>query len=174
MVSRNFSSSDSVLNDIKRSLDTAPFLGIDPNNHKVDYWRGGTHAPSHATLPYAAQATLQILNHPDIGKNQRIFLSPFQASQREIVAELEKVQGVKYQVADADDDQIVQDATAKWKTEGDVQAAYTLVAADILLPGHGSDFPTAKKTPILENVVSMPKLTLQDVIKAWYEAQNRS
>ena len=151
-----------------RALDLS-FISIDPKKHTAKYWCDGTHTPSNTTLPYVAQATLQILMHPELFKNQRVFLSPFQASQQEIVAELEKLQNVKYQISDANGDNIVKNAKSKWNSEQDAMAAGTLVSAGVLLPGFGADFATSKKTPILEDVVKMPALSLQAVIKAWVE-----
>jgi hypothetical protein len=149
-----------------RALDES-FIGIDPKKHTVEYWCEGIHSPSHTTLSYVAQATLQILKHSELFKNQRVFLSPFQASQREIVAELEKLQGVKYQDFDADSEKVVKNAKLEWETEANAVAAGTLVSAGVLLPGFGADFVSSKKTPILEEIVEMPSLTLKAVIKAW-------
>ncbi len=120
-------------------------------------------------MSYVAKATLQILKHPDLFRNQRVFLSPFQASQREIVAELEKAQNVKYKTWDADSNEIVTSAQSTWKTERDLMAAYTLVSAGVLLPGHGADFLTSRKAPLLEEMVEMPKMSLETVIKTWVE-----
>lgn len=149
-----------------RSLDEV-FIGIDPTSHSAQYWCNGTHTPSHTTLPYVAQAVLQILKHPDFFQNQRVFLSPFQASQREIVARLEKEQGVKYLANEDDSAKAVEDAKFKWRTEHDPTVVGTLVSAGVLLPGFGADFVTSKKSPILEELVEMPKLTLEEVIQDW-------
>ena len=98
-----------------------------------------------------------------------MFLSPFQASQREIVAELEKAQSVKYKTFDADSSNIVMNAQSKWKNEKDLTAAYTLVSAGVLLPKYGADFVSSGKAPLLEDMVEMPKLSLETLVKAWIE-----
>lgn len=155
------------------ALDTK-FLGIDPVAHTVQYWEGGSHTPSHTTLAYAAQAVADVLKHPDLGVNQRIFLSPFQASQREIVTELETQQGVEYTANHVEGHDDVEQAKVKWIRERDENAAYILVSAGILLPEYRSDFETAGKQPILEKLIEMRKLTLEDVVREWLIVKARS
>lgn len=151
-----------------RALDEI-FIGIDPMKHSAKYWSNGIHAPSLTTLPNVAQAVSQILKHPDIFKNQRVYLSPFQASQREIVAQPEKRQSVGYRAIEVDDVEPVEDANLKWKTKQDPMAVSTLIRAGVLLPGFGADFATSKKSPSLEELVEMPILTLEGVIETWVE-----
>lgn len=143
----------------------AKFIGVDPVAHTAQYWRDGTHRFSNTTLPYSAQATVQLMKNPEVGKNQRIFVSGFEASQQDIVAELEKQQGVKYDVSHEDADQIVAEAKSKWANEREASAPYTLIKASILLPEYKANFVSAGKKPILEELVEMPKLTLEGVVR---------
>lgn len=152
-----------------RALDTN-FIGIDPSSYAVSYWAGGAHTPSCTTLPYCAAATLALLARPDLGRNQRIFLCPFEASQQSIVSILERTQNVKYQTQMVDDGILIADAQRKWQEEKDVSATYTLIAAGVLHPEYRSDFATASKSPILERMVDMPELTLEGVVKDWIKA----
>ena len=145
-------------------------IDVDPFAHTVQYWRDGTHAPSITTLPYCAEATLQILKHTDIARNQRIFLSAFEASQRQVVAELEEQQQLKYTASHADEDRIVQEAKARWNSAKDENAAYTLVTPGVLLPEYKGNFVSSNKQPILEQIVEMPKLTLEVVVNEWVQA----
>ncbi|KAK3716653.1 hypothetical protein LTR37_006283 [Vermiconidia calcicola] len=146
------------------------FLDIFPIKHEVKYWQDGSHRPSLTTRAYGAQATLQLLKHPDVAKNQRVFLCPVEGSQREVVAELEKQQRVKYSVSHVDTESIVRGAQTKWESDRDVIAAYKLVAAGVLLPEYKADFASAGKQPILEQIVEMPKLTVEDIVREWVEA----
>ena len=148
------------------ALDTK-FLGIDPVGHTTQLWEDGTHEMSHTTLEYAAQAVIEMLKRPEIGVNQHVFLSPFQASQRQIVGELERQQRAEYTSAAVDGAAIIGKAKRKWLEEQDDTAAYTLVSAGILLPEYSSDFRTAVKQPILEELVDMRKFTLNDVVREW-------
>ena len=150
------------------------FLGIDTVAHTAQYWNDGSHAFSNTTLPYSAQATLQILKHPELFQNQRVFLSGVEASQRQIVAELERQkQGEKYTDTQVNGEQIVRDAQAQWSS-GDKNAAYTLVTAGILLPEYKANFATAGKKPILEEMVDIPKLTLEEVVRDYVNGAERN
>lgn len=124
---------------------------------------------SASTLPYCAQAVVRLFRHPEIAENQRVFLSPFEASQRQVVAELEKLQNVAYSNVDVDGSQVVRDAQAKWKGEKDMNAAFTLVKASILLPEYKAGFVSAGKHPVLEDLVGLPKLSVEDVVREWVE-----
>ena len=121
-----------------------------------------------STLAYAAKATLEALKHPEQTKNKRIFLSPFEASQSDVVARLEKLQGVKYSVATLPDD-IVEQTHAKIKA-GDEEAVYMTVTAGLFLEEYKSGSRTAGKSPIVEDFVDLPKLTLKQVVKEWVDA----
>lgn len=142
------------------------FLGIDTVNHTVAYWDRGTHKPTHTTLSYAAQGIVEILKHPDETKNKRVFMEAFTASQREIVAELEKQQGVKYEeLSPVNGAEAVEDAHHRWNKSKDFDAAITTVVAEILMEEYGANFVKAGKKPILEDFAVMPKVTLEDVVK---------
>ncbi|KAM0719499.1 hypothetical protein Q7P37_003628 [Cladosporium fusiforme] len=150
------------------------FLDIDPRAHTAQYWSDGTHRPSLTTRRYCAEATLQLLKNPHVAKNQRIFLSPIEASQQQIVAALEKLQGVRYAISIADTDKIVQDAQGRWEDDQEVTAAYRLVTAGVLLPKYKADFGTSGKIPILEQMLEMPRLSLQDTLNQWVESYSET
>lgn len=153
------------------------FLGIDPVEHTVAYWDGAYHAASHTTLSYAAQGVIECLKHPEETKNKRVFLEAFTASQREIVAELEKQQGVKYEELEpVDGKKTVEDAHQRWEASGqtDNDAVITTVVAGILMPEYHADFVQSGKKPMLEDLVQMPKVTLEDVVRTVVERQARA
>ncbi|KAK6396413.1 hypothetical protein LTR65_009497 [Meristemomyces frigidus] len=153
----------------------AQFLGIDPIKHSVQYWRDGTHEFSCTTLPYSAAAALQVLQLPaEQTANKRIFVSAFEASQRQIVAELEKQQGVQYTAVPFDADKTVQEAKAKWDAEQDIPAAYTTLVAAAVLPEYKANFETVGKQPLLQGMdgVTLPKLTLEGVVREWLKAKS--
>ena len=113
---------------------------------------------------------MQLLKRPDLAKNQRIFLSAFEASQQQVVAELGRQQNVRYSTSHVDTNKIVKESQAKWAEEQDENAAYTLVAAGILLPEYKANFVTSGKKPLLEQAVELPKLTLEDVVRDWVQS----
>ncbi|GAB1739847.1 hypothetical protein NU219Hw_g4781t1 [Hortaea werneckii] len=146
------------------ALDTK-FLGIDPEAHTVRYWRDGSAKWSATTLPYTAAAVVQILKNHRATANRRIFLSPFETSQREIVAELERQQGVKYDELPFDADAEVAAAEHKWTTENDMSSVYVTIPAVVLLPEYGTAFQTRAKFPIAEAIegVKLPPMSVAGV-----------
>ncbi|KAI6803291.1 hypothetical protein KC332_g15111 [Hortaea werneckii] len=150
------------------ALDTK-FLGIDPEAHTVRYWRDGSAKWSATTLPYTAAAVVQILRNRRATANKRVFLSPFETSQREVVAELERQQGVKYDVLPFDADAEVAGAKQKWSTEKDMSSIYVTIPAVVLLPEYGTAFQTAAKSPIAEKMESMklPQISAVEVVQGW-------
>jgi hypothetical protein len=145
-------------------------LDIDPVNHKADLWADGQHAFSSTPLAYCAAAVPQILKHLELFKNKRVFVSPFEATQRQVIAELERQQGVKYSITAVNDQEEIQKAQEGWELRKDIPSAYRLVAAGVLLPEYKSGFATAGKEPLLERLVEMPKITLEDVVREKLQA----
>ncbi|CZR54742.1 uncharacterized protein PAC_04626 [Phialocephala subalpina] len=146
------------------------FVDIDPEAHSVVYWDEGTQAPSMTTLPYSAQGVLQVLKHPDQFNNQRVFLEGFAASQKDVVAELEKQQGVKYTSTAIDGKAKVKEAMGILDKGFDLQAAFDTVKAELWRPEYKADFVASGKEPILERVVDMPKISLKDVVGEYVAA----
>ncbi|KAK4503959.1 hypothetical protein PRZ48_004874 [Zasmidium cellare] len=148
------------------------FIGIDPVKHTVAYWDNGTHTPTVSTLPYSALGVVESIKHAEETKNKRIFLDPLKASQREVVAELERQQGVKYtELEPVVGTKAIEEAHKKWADSGetDIPAVLTTVTAQILVEEYGTDFKKARKGPILEDFVKMPKITLPEVVKMYVE-----
>ncbi|KAI6802130.1 hypothetical protein KC367_g8196 [Hortaea werneckii] len=150
------------------ALDTK-FLGIDPETHTVRYWRDGSAKWSATTLPYTAAAVVQILRNPHDTANKRIFLSPFETSQREVVAELERRQGVEYNVIPFDADEEVAAAKKKWITEKDMGSIYVTIPAAVLLAEYEAAFQIAAKSPIAEKMESLklPQISAAEVVQGW-------
>ncbi|KAI7364209.1 hypothetical protein KC354_g5894 [Hortaea werneckii] len=155
------------------ALDTK-FLGVDPEAHTVTYWRNGFAQWSATTLLYTAEAVVQILRNRRATANKRIFLSPFETSQREIVAELERQQGVKYDVFPFDADAEVAAAKRKWTAEKDMSSIYVTIPAVVLLPEYGTAFQTAAKSPIAEEMesVKLPPMSVAEVVEQWVRGIN--
>lgn len=140
------------------------FTGIDIAAHTVSYWtKDGTHTPSWTTLPFAAQGVVQALKHPDETENTIVFVHAFEASQQQIVAELERQQSVKYEASDLDAEAVMEESKAKWEGQGDVGAAYMLVQGAFLLPEYGTDFVKSGKK-LGDGFMELPKLTLEEVV----------
>ncbi|KAK5128149.1 hypothetical protein LTR08_004101 [Meristemomyces frigidus] len=140
------------------------FIGIDAFEHTVQYWKGGKHAFSYTTLAYAAAAGLEILRLPAAKTaNKRIYMSPQEASQHQIVAELEKQQGVEYTSLPFEAESAL--AEAREIVAAD-HMSFATVPATVLLPEYQANFVTAGKLPLLErlNGVKLPELTVENVV----------
>ena len=133
------------------------------------YWRDGSAKWSATTLPYTAAAVVQILRNPHDTANKRIFLSPFETSQREVVAELERRQGVEYNVIPFDADEEVAAAKKKWITEKDMGSIYVTIPAAVLLAEYEAAFQIAAKSSIAEKMESLklPQISAAEVVQGW-------
>jgi hypothetical protein len=142
------------------------FTGIDVAAKTVAYWtKDDSHTLSWSTLPYAAQGIVQALKHPKETENRPVFIRAFEASQRQIVEELERQQGAKYATSIVDTEAIVQDSKTRLEADGgDLGAAFAGVQIAFLLPGYGTDFVKAGKY-LVNDFTEMPKLTLEEAIK---------
>jgi hypothetical protein len=142
------------------------FTGIDVGAKTVAYWTADdSHTLSWSTLPYAAQGIVQALKHPTETENRPVFIRAFEASQRQVVEELERQQGAKYATSIVDTEAIVRDSKTRLEADaGDLEAAFAGVQVAFLLPGYGSDFVKTGKY-LVNDFAEMPKLTLEEAIK---------
>lgn len=141
------------------------FTGIDVAAHTVAYWtHGDTHTPSWSTLSFAAQGVVEAVKHPRETENKVIFVRAFEASQQQIVRELEKQQKVQYKATEVDAQAVMKEAKAQLVNDKDDAAAYTLVQAAFLLPEFGTDFVKAKKD-IADEYMTLPTISLEEVVK---------
>lgn len=141
------------------------FTGIDVAARTVAYWTpGNTHTPSWSTLPFAARGVAEALKYPRETENKVVFVRAFEAGQQQIVAELEKQQGVKYSAIEVDGQAIVREAKAKLEGQHDVAAAsVTLIQAAFLLPEYGTNFVKAEKN--IANFMELPSVSLEEVVR---------
>ncbi|OCT53748.1 nmrA-like family protein [Cladophialophora carrionii] len=116
------------------------FAGIDITHHTAALWAGGEHRLSWSTLPWAAEGIKQMLiAPPEVTANKVMPLHGFLASQNEIVALLEEIQGVKYAISRLDEGVVIAAARQSWDANKDVKSALDLVKAGFFLDGYGSD-----------------------------------
>jgi hypothetical protein len=143
------------------------FTGIDIAAKTAAYWtpEDDSHTLSWSTLPFAAQGIIRALKHPKDTENKTVFIRAFEASQRQVVEELERQQGAKYATSIVDTEAIVQDSKTRLEADaGDLGAAFAGVQTAFLLPGYGTDFVKARKY-LVNDFAEMPKLTLEEAIK---------
>ena len=143
------------------------FMGVDPKAHTVAYWDEGTRAFTCVTMAYAAHGVAEILKGPEVFRNGHVFMQAFAASQRDVVAELEKQQGVKYEATTVDMGKRLDDAVEELKKgEGaNPMAQFVGIQAVAALPRFHGNFVKSGMRPMLEDHVEMPKVTLEEVVR---------
>ncbi|EXJ64300.1 hypothetical protein A1O7_00636 [Cladophialophora yegresii CBS 114405] len=153
------------------ALDPAiAFAGINMADRTAALWQGGEHRLSWSTLPWAAEGIVQILlAPPEITANKVLPLHGFLASQNEIVAVLEEVQGVEYTVSNLDGGAMVAKARHSWDENRDVKSALELVKAGFFLDGYGSDLVGGGIVALGNDVLDLAPLRLEDVVKTAVE-----
>lgn len=102
------------------------FLGFDLSSKTVTLIDNGTTPFSGTNLSQIGKALIAILSHPAETSNKYIYISSFNASQREILAVVEKVSGQKWAVKDVDSKELTADATKRFQA-GDFSAIPDLI-----------------------------------------------
>jgi hypothetical protein len=122
------------------------------------------------TLPTAAEAVRRILLDAEATQNSVVPVRNFEASLGDIVAGLEKAQGVKYKVMPVENtDELIESKQKQWIESGeqDVGATLWLVKAGFLLPGYGSNFAESSKWTLGNELVGFDaeSAKLKDVVR---------
>jgi len=123
-----------------------------------------------STLPTAADAVRRILLNPEVTQNRVVPVRNFEASLNEIVALLEEVQGLKYQLKPVEaSSELIKSKQKQWVDSGeqDIGAALWLVKAGFLLPEYGSNFAESARWTLGNELVGFPaeSAKLRDVVK---------
>ena len=161
----------SLLTICARSLEPAiAFADINIKTHTAKLWEGGNHTLSWTTLAWAADGITQLLLSPEITANRVVPIRAFEASQNQIIGALEKLQKAKYEISHVDAEDVIAKSKKSWAENKDIASALTLVKAGFLLDGYGSDLVREAITQTGNEFLSLPPLTLEDVIK---QAVNR-
>lgn len=154
-----------------RSLDpNISFADINIKTHTARLWQRGTHKLSWSTLPWSAAGIAQILLSPAATANKVVPLHGLSASQNDIVAALERLQGVKYEISHFEPtDEVVSAAQKSWEVNKDTESALRLVKAGFFLDGYGSDFLAegivANGNEYLPGLNEGGELLFEDIVK---------
>lgn len=158
------------LHRIFRTLDpTIQFADIDIKSHTAKLWAtNGSHILSWSTLPWAAEGVAQILLRPALTANKVVPIRAFEASQADIVAALERLQGAKYSILHFENPAtLVPKAQQAWRDSNnrDTEAALLLVKAGFFLDGYGSDFVHEPTAELGNEYLELPELKFEDVVE---------
>ncbi|KAJ5805696.1 uncharacterized protein N7503_003298 [Penicillium pulvis] len=104
------------------------FLEFDLSNHTATIWDGGHKKFTLTNANQLGQSVVSVLEHPQETSNMYLYVASVETTQRDIVAALEKVTGVKWTTEDTTTDEQVS-AAVKKLTAGDFSGAFALVRA---------------------------------------------
>lgn len=166
LVRKMLPASISSLIHFTRALEPAiSFADINLMEHTAKLWAEGTHRLSWSTLPWAAEGIAQILLAPQLTANKVVPIQSFEASQNDIVAALEKLQGIKYEISRLNAADIISKSQNSWTENKDIGSALLLVKAGFLLSGYGSNLVDEAITPIGNEFLDLPSLDFNTVIE---------
>ncbi|KAH9888162.1 NmrA-like family protein [Xylariomycetidae sp. FL2044] len=137
------------------------FLGIDIKEHKGTVIDDGNHKFSTTTRANVGKAVLGVLRNPDVTENKYVYVSSFEVSFNEIIAALEKAQGLKYSLLHT----TTEDVTAAGKdamASGNIMAAAKLLLVATMNPGYGNNF--TEEVELWNSKIGMPREDLDQVI----------
>lgn len=141
------------------------FADINIQTRKARLWQNGTHKLSWSTLPWAAEGIAQILLAGEHTANKVVSIHGFEASQNEIINVLERLQNTKYDISSFNAQELIETSQSSWAKNKDIPSAIKLVQAGFLLDGYGSNLVTEGLTPIANAYLTLPPLTLEEVVE---------
>ncbi|KAK7723326.1 hypothetical protein SLS57_004520 [Botryosphaeria dothidea] len=143
------------------------FFKIQVRERKATILDSGIHKFTVTTLPNVALATTKILQNPEATANRYLYFQDFACSLRDIVAELEKQTGEKWELEMASSETEIAKAR-KGIAHGDAGAMYDLLSisfvGDAKVP-RGTWFEEAGLDLANELIGGLPNVTLEDVVR---------
>jgi len=138
------------------------FAGMRARDGRFSLWDGGRAAFSASTEENTARAVARALTtHAAATRNRTVFLQDFRTSQAEVLAELERVLGRRLALDHVDGERTVRELK-ELEAAGDETASLRLIEPGFVL-GVGAWFE--KEGPIMNDVLGLPKTSLEEVVK---------
>ncbi|TVY83400.1 Isoflavone reductase-like protein [Lachnellula suecica] len=141
----------------------AGIAGFNINTSQAVIMDGGNRAYSASNMSQIGNAVVAVLAKPEETANQFLYIDSFTTTQNEILAELEKATGKKWEVTHS-----TSDAAAKEGTElfgkGDFAGLFLLLSAIMLGEGYGSDF--TQDAALANQKLGLPEQSLAETVKA--------
>ena len=123
----------------------------------------GDHAFSTSNLSQVGNAVVAVLLKPEETANQFIYVDSFTATQKEILAELEKATGEKWKVTTKTVENAMTEGQEQF-TKGEISGLILLLQVVTLSEGYGSDF---RKDGLLANKkLDLPNQDLVSTVAA--------
>lgn len=142
------------------------FADINIKTHTATIWGTGEHTLSWSTLPWAAEGIAQILLSPPSKTANKVPIRAFEASQNDVLAALEKIQSVKYEITKHfDAEEVIAKAQGSWHENKDMPSALWLVKVGMFLDGYGSDLVHEAIAQVGNEYLDLPELEMEAVIE---------
>lgn len=141
------------------------FLGMHVHQNKMVLYDNGNAHWTATTEENTAKAVAELLTRKvDYGRNRNVFLSDFVVSQRELLAEIERQTGTKYEVENIDSAKWIADHQAAYAA-GTHTAVFGLIEAAFALGERfGANFEHSG-VEISNEALGLKKYTLEDVVR---------
>ncbi|KAI6093008.1 NmrA-like family protein [Hypoxylon rubiginosum] len=138
------------------------FLGMHVRDGKFVFWDDGEGYFSCTTEENTAAGLINALKRPQETKNQNVFLSDFAVTQKELLASIEKLQGVKYATETIDSEALIREKQEAVRG-GDQFATFALIETGFVTGRFGGHL---EKEPgeIWNEKLGLPKHTLNEVV----------
>jgi hypothetical protein len=139
------------------------FLDIDVRNRKATLWDSGKNRFTNSTTKHTGLAIAKVLLNHEMTANKQVFISDFVASQRDILASLEKQLGETFTVEEKESAPVFKEMRAKFDA-GDFNAVYKLIALSFV-GDLGIEYDFETKYGAWNEKLGLPKTTLDEVVK---------
>jgi len=149
-----------ILIDYNRCIKVG-FLGQNLSAHKAIIYGSGDARFSTTTLSAIGTAVAGILRNPEKTANQDLFISSLETTGKEILAELEKATGKKWDVEHRTIEETINTGREK-VSKNDYSGIYDLIVALVYAEDKGSDF--TKDHELVNKLLSLPEETLEGVV----------
>lgn len=138
------------------------FLGFDVVQRKAMIYDDGNQPFSTSTVKLIGETVAKVLSKPELTRNRYVYVSSFTTTQNKIVAALEKVSGMPWDVTRVSSKDKIQEAREDLSSGKDpVAASRLLILAVQYTPGNGNDF-TGKD---LNDSLELQKEDMEEVMK---------
>ncbi|KAI1406845.1 NmrA-like family protein [Hypoxylon sp. FL1857] len=146
------------------------FVGMHVRERKFTFWDDGDRYFSCTTEENTAAALVRALKKPEETKNKCLFLSDFAITQKQLLAAIERVQGVKYETETINGENFIKEKREAVRN-GDKFATFALIETGFVMGRFGGHL---EKEPgeIMNEKLGLPKRNLDEVVVNGLRALN--
>lgn len=139
------------------------FLGLNSQTKTATLIDEGKNIISGTNLPKIGLAVIKVLEHAEETKNQYVYISSFETSQKEILEKAEKITGEKWKVENVSSKALREDGHKK------IQAGDFSGIASLIQSAMASDEGLADHRPfgLWNEKLGLEKEDFEGTIKAW-------